>query len=103
MKELEGIINLKPDSVVKISDLKEGIWAVRNIPKGKQMTYIMERVDDLPNALKLTQMEAIRYDISKEITEALVNADVMRDFRMAGHSVRRVVNDIFKTLRRTLK
>jgi len=103
MKELEGIVNLKPDSVIKVSDLREGMWAVRSIPKGKQMTYIMERVDDLPNALRLTQVEAIRYDISKEISEALINSDVMRDFRMGGQSVQRVVNDIFKSLRRTLK
>ena len=100
--ELDCKIILKPDSVIQVRDLKEGIWAVYKIPKGKHMTHIMDRVDDLPEALRLSQIEAIRQDISKEISGALIDAGVMEVFRGEGWSVRRVVNNIFKTLKDTL-
>ena len=100
--ELDGKMVLKPNSIIQVSDLKEGMWAVYKIPRGKQMTYIMDRVDDLPEALRLSQIEAIRYDISKEISNALINTSVVEAFRLEGGSVKKIVNGIFKTLKESL-
>jgi len=97
--ELDGKMVLKADSVIQVGNLKEGIWAVYKIPSGKHMTHIVERVEDLPKALTLSQLEAMRYDISKEISNALVDAGVVETFRAEGLSVRGIVNNIFKTFK----
>ena len=97
--ELDCKIILKPESVIQVKDLKEGIWAVYKIPNGKHMTHVVERVEDLPEALRFSQVEAIRYDISKEISNALVEAGVVETFRAEGLSVKGIVNNIFKTFK----
>ena len=95
------------DGTIQMSDLREGVWCVRKIPSGKQMTFVMEKVSDLPEALELTRLESIRYDMSKAIVDYLVNVDtsntVLEEFNKhmipLGVSIRHMVNAIFKTLR----
>ena len=97
--ELDGKMVLRADSNIKVGDLKEGIWAVYKIPNGKHMSHIVERVEDLPKALTLSQLEFIRYNISREISNALVSAGVVETFRAEGLSVKGIVNNIFRSFK----
>lgn len=71
VNEMEAIQTIKFD---------EGVWHVRKILKGKEYTFVAERLNDLPSKIDLMSYLPYKYKIAQKIKHRLDEAEINRDY-----------------------
>ena len=107
---MELYCKISEDEYEKLGDMKEGIWLVSNVKDGRQYSLLLERSEDVPQAMLRAQILPYKKDIQKKADIFLeqlwlefLNADSLEVLPNAKVMTETLITDICNVLPTRIK
>ena len=79
---------------------KEGIWMISKVPYGRRSSWLAKKIENLPEAMRLAQMEPYRAEIARRLAEKAERIDNDGYLAFGGLSINSIIEIVFDVVKK---